>query len=117
VTLVVAGLFSILLEGRVGRFSKPPPQFGQTFSNTFVTHSRQNVHSKVQIIASSESLGKSLLQFSQVGRNSNIFYLFGSITLYDSSTVLFFINGLNFFGSAQTWSVASYTIHENRDEQ
>ena len=31
--------------GRIGRGTKPPPQFGQTLDSTFSTHSAQNVHS------------------------------------------------------------------------
>lgn len=51
----------------MGRFSNPPLQFGQTFFKMFSTQSLQNVHSKVQIIASLELKGNGLLQFSQVG--------------------------------------------------
>jgi hypothetical protein len=40
------------LVGLVDLFSKPPPQFEQTLCNTVSTHSLQNVHSWVQIIAS-----------------------------------------------------------------
>ncbi len=57
----------------MGRFVKFPPQFGQTFLKTSVVQVEQKVHSKVQIIASSEWLGKSLLQCSQLGLISNIF--------------------------------------------
>lgn len=58
--------------GRVGLFSNPPPQFGQTFSKIFSTHVVQNVHSKVQIIASFDSFGKDFPQFSQHGLISNM---------------------------------------------
>src|SRR4029077_14439737 len=61
-----------LLKGRTGREQKPPPQFGQTFSRTLSTQVRQKVHSNVQIIASVQSGGKSLLQFSHVGLSSSI---------------------------------------------
>src|SRR6516164_8654373 len=61
--------------GLIGRGEKPPPQFGQTFSKTVSAHSRQKVHSKEQIIASAESGGSDLLQFSQVGLNSSMEYL------------------------------------------
>ena len=57
--------------GRIGRGTKWPLQFGQTPPSTPSTQSRQNVHSKVQIIASSESYGNALLQFSQLGLISN----------------------------------------------
>ena len=32
-------------NGRIGLGEKPPPQFGQTFINTRLTQSEQNVHS------------------------------------------------------------------------
>ncbi len=38
--------------GSTGLFSKPPPQFGQTFCRMVWTQISQNVHSKAQIIAS-----------------------------------------------------------------
>ncbi|MFT5144405.1 MAG: hypothetical protein ACI84D_003039 [Thalassolituus oleivorans] len=41
--------------GRIGRAAKLPPQFGQTESRIPSAQPRQNVHSKVQIIASGES--------------------------------------------------------------
>ena len=75
VTTVVAGraprkLSSFqLVSGRTGRGQNPPPQFGQTLLITCSTQVRQNVHSNVQIIASSESGGRGLLQCSQVGLN------------------------------------------------
>ena len=56
--------------GRIGRFSNPPPQLGQTCCNNS-TQASQNVHSNVQIMASIESFGKDVLQFSQVGLTSN----------------------------------------------
>jgi hypothetical protein len=67
-----AGCFFNSQCGLTGRRSKFPPQFGQTEFNFFSTHSRQNVHSKVQIIASGESGGSVLSQHSQLGRNSSI---------------------------------------------
>jgi hypothetical protein len=70
--LVEAGLFASLLAGRCGRGTKSPPQFGQIPPSKASTQSAQNVHSKVQIMASSDSGGKSLLQHSQFGRNSSI---------------------------------------------
>ncbi len=66
------GYFSNLECGRVGLFSKPPPQLGQTFSKMFSTHWIQNVHSKVQIMASLESFGNILPQFSQLCLSSSI---------------------------------------------
>jgi hypothetical protein len=36
-----------------------------------VTHAVQNVHSKLQIIASVASGGRSVAQFSQIGRSSS----------------------------------------------
>ena len=59
-----------LFRGRTGRAVNPPPQFGQTLPSTFSTQGRQKVHSKLQIIASTESGGSGRLQFSQVGRSS-----------------------------------------------
>jgi hypothetical protein len=58
--------------GRTGRRSKPPPQFGHTLDRTALTHSRQNVHSYVQFIASIAVGGSGRLQFSQVGRSSSM---------------------------------------------
>src|SRR5206468_7702987 len=52
--------------------AKPPPQLGQTFSSTLVTQSMQNVHSKLQIIASVDSAGRGRLQCSHVGLSSSI---------------------------------------------
>jgi hypothetical protein len=61
-----------LVAGRTGRGQNPPPQFGHTLPSTPSTHATQNVHSKVQMRASSASGGKGLLQFSQVGRSSSM---------------------------------------------
>jgi hypothetical protein len=77
-TLVLAGSLPRklspfqFLEGRIGRGTKPPPQFGQTLPRTLSTQVAQNVHSYVQIRASSESGGNALLQFSQVGLSSSM---------------------------------------------
>ncbi len=57
----------------MGRGIKSPPQFGQTPNNISSTHDAQNVHSKLQIIASFESFANGFLQFSQFGRISNIY--------------------------------------------
>jgi hypothetical protein len=70
--LVEGGYLTNRFAGLTGRGAKFPPQFGQTKSSFVSTQSRQNVHSKVQIIASSESTGNSLLQHSQFGLISNI---------------------------------------------
>jgi len=69
---MLGGYFSRRFIGLIGRFSKPPPQFGQMWLNTLVTQLAQNVHSKVQISACVDSFGKSLLQCSQLGLISNI---------------------------------------------
>ena len=55
------------VAGRIGRGTKPPPQFGQTLSSVVSTHFAQNVHSYVQIRASVDAGGKSLSQHSQFG--------------------------------------------------
>jgi hypothetical protein len=60
-----------LCTGLIGRGMKPPPQFGQTLCSTLSTHAAQNVHSYVQMRASSELGGNGLLQFSQVGLSSS----------------------------------------------
>jgi len=61
-----------LFFGRIGLGEKPPPQFGQALPRTFSTQERQKVHSKEQIIASVESGGSAVSQFSHVGLNSSI---------------------------------------------
>lgn len=50
-----------------------PLQLGQTLFNLVSAQSLQKVHSKLQITASPDSGGRSLLQHSQFGRSSNIF--------------------------------------------
>jgi hypothetical protein len=62
-------------SGRIGLGHKFPPQFGQTPSSTRATHSAQNVHSNVQIMASVELGGSALLQCSQTGLSSSIRFL------------------------------------------
>jgi hypothetical protein len=62
---------SSLFAGLIGRGSRPPPQFGQRPPSLVSTQSRQNVHSKLQIIASGACGGRSLLQHSQLGRSSS----------------------------------------------
>ena len=79
-TLVLAGSLPRklspfqFLDGRIGRGTKPPPQFGQTFPNIVSTHVAQNVHSYVQMRASGEAGGNALLQCSQVGLSSSMVY-------------------------------------------
>lgn len=68
----LAGYFSINFEGLTGLFSSPPPQFGHTLCKMCVTQSTQNVHSKLQIIASWLVFGKGLPQFSQLGLSSSM---------------------------------------------
>lgn len=48
---ILIGYFIKSKFGRVGLFSNPPPQLGQTFFKLFSTHCLQKVHSKEQIIA------------------------------------------------------------------
>jgi len=62
-----------LFAGRRGRTTSSPPQLGQIPASLLVAQSAQNVHSKVQIRASVDSFGKSLLQHSQFGRSASIF--------------------------------------------
>ena len=62
-----AGYFSIIFKGLIGLATKFPLQLGQTFSKISIAHVAQYVHSKEQIIASVEVLGKSLPQCSQLG--------------------------------------------------
>jgi hypothetical protein len=69
---LAGGLLMSFAAGRIGRGAKLPPQFGQTPLSLLSTQSRQNVHSKVQIIASAAEGGKSLSQHSQLGRNSSM---------------------------------------------
>ena len=68
------------VDGRIGRGAKPPPQFGQTFSSTCSTQSRQKVHSKEQIIASADAGGRSAAQFSQIGRSSRAMTTLSPVT-------------------------------------
>jgi hypothetical protein len=65
------GFLASLETGRIGRGSRLAPQLGQRPPSLVLTHSRQKVHSKVQIIASVASGGKSLSQHSQLGLNSS----------------------------------------------
>src|SRR5262247_2786952 len=59
------------VAGRIGRGTKPPPQFGQTLKSMLSTQSAQNVHSYEQIRAIVDAGGRSLSQHSQFGRSSS----------------------------------------------
>ena len=59
------------VAGRIGRGTKPPPQFGQTLKSTLSTQSAQNVHSYEQMRAVVDAGGRSLSQHSQFGRSSS----------------------------------------------
>ena len=67
-----AGLFFNAAVGLMGLLTKLPPQLGHILFNTPSAQLLQKVHSNVQITASVDSGGKSLLQHSQFGLNSNI---------------------------------------------
>jgi hypothetical protein len=69
---VETGFLASVAVGRVGRFSKPPPQLGHTLLNRSSTQVWQKVHSKVQIMASADSLGSFLPQFSHTGLISSM---------------------------------------------
>jgi len=69
---VDAGFLPSSDAGRIGRGEKFPPQLGHLLAKTPDAHDAQNVHSNVQITASSESGGKSLSQHSQLGLNSSM---------------------------------------------
>jgi hypothetical protein len=64
---VAGGYFTSIAAGRIGRAEKLPPQFGQRPLKRVSTHSRQKVHSNVQIIASAACGGRSLSQHSHPG--------------------------------------------------
>jgi hypothetical protein len=69
---VDAGYLASLLAGRRGRATSSPPQLGQVLLSRVLAQSAQKVHSKVQMRASGDSLGKSLLQHSQLGLSSSM---------------------------------------------
>jgi hypothetical protein len=58
-----------------------PPQFGHRPCNVLFAQSLQNVHSKVQIIASAESGGRSRSQHSQLGLSCSMFIHSGQLTV------------------------------------
>jgi hypothetical protein len=70
--VVEAGNRASAGAGRIGRGTRLPPQFGQRAANRDSTHSRQNVHSKEQIIASAASGGRSFPHRSQFGLSSSM---------------------------------------------
>jgi hypothetical protein len=72
---VEAGNFRNLAAGRMGRGTRLPPQFGHRLFNTPSAQSWQKVHSKLQIMAFSESGAKSRSQHSQLGLSSNMFLI------------------------------------------
>jgi hypothetical protein len=69
---VEPGASASICAGRLGRSTRLPAQFGHTPCSTLVAHSRQNVHSNVQMNASPLVGGKSQSQHSQFGRNASI---------------------------------------------
>lgn len=75
IRFVETGYFSNKLVGLIGRGVKFPPQLGQISLKIEVAQSAQKVHSKVQIIASVASFGKSLPHCSQHGLISSISFL------------------------------------------
>ncbi len=72
---VDAGYAASFDAGLTGRGVRLPPQLGQQ-PPSCSEQSRQNVHSKVQIIASVADGSRSLPQHSQLGRNSSISHPF-----------------------------------------
>jgi hypothetical protein len=77
------GYFASNCAGRIGRGLKPPPQFGQRPRNTVSAQRAQNVHSKLQISASSASGGRSRSQHSQLGRSWSMRPLVDYVMGYD----------------------------------
>ncbi|ASY57543.1 hypothetical protein SS05631_c26140 [Sinorhizobium sp. CCBAU 05631] len=69
---VEAGHFLSIAVGRIGRRTSSPLQFGQIPPSFPSAQSAQKVHSKVQIIASRLSGGRSRSQHSQFGRKLSI---------------------------------------------
>ena len=72
---VEAGYFSTNSADRRGRAINSPPQFGHRSASTWVVQYAQNVHSKEQMRATTESGGRSALQHSQLGLSSSIAFL------------------------------------------
>src|SRR5262245_51055938 len=69
---VDAGYSRSFSDGRRGRDTNSPPQFGQRPLSTSSAQERQKVHSNEQIRASAESGGRSRSQHSQFGRSWSI---------------------------------------------
>jgi len=69
---VEAGKQSSLEEGRMGRRTSSPPQFGHLVASFPTAQSEQKVHSNEQIMASGESAGRSRSQHSQEGRSCSM---------------------------------------------
>jgi hypothetical protein len=67
-----AGNRASFSTGLIGRRTSSPLQFGQRPPKFRSAHSLQNVHSNVQIMASSEEGGRSRSQHSQLGLISNM---------------------------------------------
>ena len=76
---VEAGCLASAAIGRLGRCTSSPPQFGQAPS--LLAQSAQNVHSNVQMRASSDSGGRSRSQHSQLGLSSSMVSAFGGSLL------------------------------------
>jgi hypothetical protein len=70
--IVEAGKRASRSAGRIGRRTNSPPQFGQRPASTPSAHAEQNVHSKLQILASRLSAGRLRPQHSQFGRSSSM---------------------------------------------
>src|SRR5258708_11423142 len=75
--------------GRIGRGTKPPPQFGQTLCSFVSTQSAQNVHSYEQMRASVEAGGRSLSQYSQFGRSCSAMAVTSFVAEAKFSCILF----------------------------
>ncbi len=69
---VEAGCFTNLSAGLAGRLTSSPPQLGHIPASFCFAQVAQKVHSKEQIIASSECGGRSLLQHSQFGLSASM---------------------------------------------
>jgi hypothetical protein len=69
---VEAGCFTNLSVGLAGRLTSSPPQLGHIPASFCFAQVAQKVHSKEQIIASSECGGRSLLQHSQFGLSASM---------------------------------------------
>jgi hypothetical protein len=69
---VDGGFAASLPEGRRGRGTSSPPQFGQMPPSLDSAHDAQNVHSNEQILAFVDSGGRSRSQHSQPGLSSSM---------------------------------------------